>query len=742
MKKFLLFLLGLIVLLAIGVTVFLLTFDLNSYRGMIEEKLSLTLGRTVTIGKLEMKLSLIPTVKINDIKISNPDRFGSDEAFLKIDSADATLAIVPLFSKRIEVQSVRADNITVSLAKRRSQNNWTFETKKEAREKSASDSAWETRVDSIMAQNIALTYQDDGKKYDVKISDFSLKQLKVFSLTLGAFGQTLKITGTLDDLFKFIQKEPDYLFNVEIVGTEATLKLSGSIGDTANFKNLLLNIELQTPSLKQTLAAWGITGKSIPAQSLLTTAVIQGDLSDLKLTNGEMAVGGNKLKVSFNGTMALMAGEPILDLAARVNLADWSLARVWGLRPFTAEMAVNATKELIRLKNVSLGAGRTDLQLSGSLTLNKTIPTIDLVVASEYFGLQDILQSDEQQYRDSGVRSGNKVVQNKPIKCDFLKRFNGSFVLKMPHMNLTETITGYVGIDGSVTVNNGKLQAKGLKMTALGGVAQTDLAVNTVPVQSFTMSVAAQNLNLDNVKALNKVLTKSMLDMKLNLNAEGSDLQTLLSTLTGSVVAEIPQGTIVNKWFNNEVVEKLGARKKKSVTYSTTDQVNELLCSAMNLNIKNGIIQSKNTVAVETPRVGFLVGGSINIPAEQVNLSVRPVLYDNRSSKVDTLLNAVAQFIQISGSFNQFMSGKPNVEPKVEASDVMNVLSGAGQAKPEVYQLCKQVLGRPSEAQTRIEKKKTQLLPEPQKPVQKKVQKTAEEQLQEQLLNSLSKMLQ
>ena len=35
MKKFLLFLLGLIVLLVIGVTVFLLTFDLNSYRNMI-----------------------------------------------------------------------------------------------------------------------------------------------------------------------------------------------------------------------------------------------------------------------------------------------------------------------------------------------------------------------------------------------------------------------------------------------------------------------------------------------------------------------------------------------------------------------------------------------------------------------------------------------------------------------------------------------------------------------------------
>ena len=744
MKKFLLFLLGLIVLLVIGVTVFLLTFDLNSYRNMIEEKLSLALGRSVTIGRLEMKLSLIPTVKINDIQVGNPDRFVSDEKFLKINSAEATLAVAPLFSKRIEIQTIRTDHIDVSFVKHRGQGNWTFETRRENREKQVSEMTWQTRIDNITAQTISLSYQDGEQKYNVGISDFSLKQLKVFSMTVSALEQTFKITGTVDDLFKFIRKEPDYLFNVEVIGAGTTLKLSGSIGDTAHLKNLLLNIDVNSPSLKQTLAAFGVSSKLIPAQSFSTTAVIQGDLSELKLTNGDMSVGGNKLKANFDGTLSLITGEPIIDLEGKINLADWSLAQIWGIRPFTSDVTINATKEAIRIKNASLRAGRTDLQITGNLTLAQAIPTIDLSVASEYFGLQDVIHAEEQQYRAAtDVRTYGHVIQNKPIDLTFLKRFNGKLALKMPHMNLTDAITGYIGVNGTLLINNGQLQSKDFKVAVLEGVAQANLVIKTAPAQSLAVSLMAQNLNLNNVKALNNILTNSKIDMELDLNAQGNDIQSLLSTLTGKVIAEIPQGTIVNKWFNNDVVETLGGRKKKTVAYSTTDQVNELLCSAMNLQIKNGLIQSKNDIALETPHVGFLIGGEVNLPAEKVNLSVRPVLYNNSSNKVDALLKAVSQFIQISGTFTQFQKGEQKVEPKLEASDVMDALSSMGkQEKPQVYQLCQQVLGRPSEAQVRKEKKKTQLLPEPQRPAQQNVQKTPEDQFKQQLLESLTQVLQ
>ena len=72
MKTFLKIFLGFLGILIIGIGVFFLTFDLNTYRGLITEKLSAALGRSVTIESMEMKLSMIPTIKIRNIRVSNP----------------------------------------------------------------------------------------------------------------------------------------------------------------------------------------------------------------------------------------------------------------------------------------------------------------------------------------------------------------------------------------------------------------------------------------------------------------------------------------------------------------------------------------------------------------------------------------------------------------------------------------------------------------------------------------------
>ena len=66
-RKILFILFLLIVLVIAGVTIFLMTFDLNTYRKLIEEKLSAALNRPVTVESMEMKLAFIPTVHIQNL---------------------------------------------------------------------------------------------------------------------------------------------------------------------------------------------------------------------------------------------------------------------------------------------------------------------------------------------------------------------------------------------------------------------------------------------------------------------------------------------------------------------------------------------------------------------------------------------------------------------------------------------------------------------------------------------------
>ena len=68
-KKILITLAVLIVLLLVGFGIFLATFDLNHYREFAQKQLSKALNYPVQIGSMRTKLSLIPTIQINNFKI-------------------------------------------------------------------------------------------------------------------------------------------------------------------------------------------------------------------------------------------------------------------------------------------------------------------------------------------------------------------------------------------------------------------------------------------------------------------------------------------------------------------------------------------------------------------------------------------------------------------------------------------------------------------------------------------------
>ena len=130
MKTFLKVFLGIFALLIFGVLIFIFTFDLNSYKGMISEKVSAALGRPVTIGSLDMKLSMVPTIRIRDVRVENTDSFSSDEPLMWISTGDVIVSLAPLLSKRIEIQSIDLGKTTLNLAQHGTKKNWTFSKEK------------------------------------------------------------------------------------------------------------------------------------------------------------------------------------------------------------------------------------------------------------------------------------------------------------------------------------------------------------------------------------------------------------------------------------------------------------------------------------------------------------------------------------------------------------------------------------------------------------------------------------
>ena len=97
---------SLIIILAIGGYVAVRNFDLNKYKSYATELVERELGRKLTIaGDASLGISLVPTIIINDVQLSNPS-WAQFENMLSVEQIEVKFAILPLFHKQIVIDKI------------------------------------------------------------------------------------------------------------------------------------------------------------------------------------------------------------------------------------------------------------------------------------------------------------------------------------------------------------------------------------------------------------------------------------------------------------------------------------------------------------------------------------------------------------------------------------------------------------------------------------------------------------
>src|SRR5205809_7859899 len=89
---------GLLILLVLGVAIFAMTFDPNRYKGQIESLVKEKTGRTLSLkGNLELAFWPALGAKVNGVTLSER---ASDQQVLALDSAHASVALIPLLHRQ------------------------------------------------------------------------------------------------------------------------------------------------------------------------------------------------------------------------------------------------------------------------------------------------------------------------------------------------------------------------------------------------------------------------------------------------------------------------------------------------------------------------------------------------------------------------------------------------------------------------------------------------------------------
>jgi len=158
--------LSLALLAGIGITVFVATFDPNSYRELLGKTVQRSTGRHLTIQG-DLSLTLWPNIALRaeQLSLSNPDNFDAQPMFTA-DAVEATIALAPLLQREVNIDGVVLYSPIAILQEHSSgENNWSdlqarFSTETadtHDRESDQEDSNTKIQLNSIILENATIT---------------------------------------------------------------------------------------------------------------------------------------------------------------------------------------------------------------------------------------------------------------------------------------------------------------------------------------------------------------------------------------------------------------------------------------------------------------------------------------------------------------------------------------------------------------------------------------------------------
>ncbi len=157
---------GIVVAVLVAVLVlFIATFDIGKYKGVIQDQAKAATGREVVIGDIKMAFSLTPAVTLTNVTVANAP-WGSRPQMVVLKSAAAHLALIPLLSGTVDISSITAEDPDLWLeTDRQGKGNWEFTSAAPASTKSGGAAL---NVGALGAKGVKLNYKD-GKTGQVTV---------------------------------------------------------------------------------------------------------------------------------------------------------------------------------------------------------------------------------------------------------------------------------------------------------------------------------------------------------------------------------------------------------------------------------------------------------------------------------------------------------------------------------------------------------------------------------------------
>ena len=584
MKKFLFGLLAIFVVVIGVVAAAPFLIPASTYGRVVEEQLEAMLGRDVTLAS-DPSITIFPQLgaTIDNVEIANAEGY-DDPYFARADSLSVAVKWLPLFSRRVEIASLRFDGGEILLHQRTANsNNWTFtpaESPEPPEEESDAPSDTAQSFDAIIPRaeftNMHVQYVDEvsGTTYDANPINLVARldgldapasidgditiNYERFDISASLSSVNALTSGAPTDLQADVSSQ---LLDLSFEGNavlDADPSVNGQLEFSSNDLQALTNFA--NIQVDQNLTALGRTRAS---------GRVVGPVSALQISSLTASQNAENLETEFSGDITLGGNMPVVT--GRISSLSSDLKRFLeameiDIPPMQAEALDRFAADITLLnENGSTRANIDTLQLddidvSGTILANLrgNVPVINATLAIPTLDISPYLSESRVSDNEAPAEGG---WSEDPIDLSFLHTLNGAFDISIGELTDSRARILDVVVDGELS--NGRFTGSLDSIPPEGG--RSGRPSNIDPFYSgrldtdLVLASRADGSNALNVKASGSGITAAALvrfftgqevlqgvaSIDADIQMTGRSVADFIRSMDGTYRADVADGAIL-----------------------------------------------------------------------------------------------------------------------------------------------------------------------------------------------------
>lgn len=579
----------------------------------------------------DISWSFFPRIglSLEDIGVALAD----DPEIVSFSKAELGVALLPLFEKRIEVSTVRLEDLVADLkVDENGQPNWQLQT--ESSSQSSANSA----------------AQEDASAAEFTLPDIALDELAIVNAQINYedANADMRASVTSNITFNDVRLDQAWPMQMDAVITQSTLDGTNPMTAELDFNaNFTLFAERQSVSFEDVVLNTELTGDSLPVSPLeaaVTIAQLDFDLPQENATLEGLAIEtlGMNITGQLQAYQVLSAPEftTVMDIAefspkdviSQLNIELPDMADDSVLESATLSLAAEGTTETIKAQPISMTLDDTTLEANALVNLSPL--NWDISIAGANLDVDRYLppESDAEPTADESASDAGSateaasVVSNELFPVELIRTLNGHVGIVFENVKVKNLQLDKLELDSTQT--NGKVMIEPAQVVLYDGSAEVQAQLDvtgSTPELSIVPSIDSVQILplLKDFMDLEKV--KGATNLTGELSTRGNQVDALLKNLNGDLLVNINNGALIGTNYTKMVCKGISFVRSEELDESAFDANTPFEIMRIPAKIVNGEISTPG-LTLSSLTLGITGNGKISLPNNHLNYETRVAL--------------------------------------------------------------------------------------------------------------------